>query len=162
MFHVHSKTEATIRKLKLWDRRVVQNNYESFDNLCELLNKEDRQILNSVAGAIREHLKILRRQLQEYFPVLIVLLPIKKEKDDIDAGIIKGLCIYLNEDPDDLVQKYMVSVCKKDTTVPAHISACLAHISAWMTDRQSELLVFPTTDFALINIVLLVSSFERD
>ena len=28
-------------------------------------------------------------------------------EDDIDAGIIKGL-IYLNEDPDDLVQKYMV------------------------------------------------------
>ncbi len=26
--------------------------------------------------------------------------------------VIKGLYIYLNEDPDDLVQEYMVSVCK--------------------------------------------------
>lgn len=34
-------------------------------------------------------------------------------KEDIDAGrecVIKGLCIYLNEDPDDLVQEYVVSV----------------------------------------------------
>lgn len=40
IFHVHGKIEATIRKLELWDRRVVQNNYESFDSLCEFLNKE--------------------------------------------------------------------------------------------------------------------------
>ncbi|KAF7645830.1 hypothetical protein LDENG_00197660 [Lucifuga dentata] len=70
MFHVHSKIEATINKLELWDRRVVQNNYESFDNLCKFLNKEEKQILTSVAGAIREHLQTLRRQLREYFPVL--------------------------------------------------------------------------------------------
>ena len=70
MFHVHSKIEATIRKLELWDRRVVQNNYESFDILCEFLNKDERQIPTSVEGAIREHLQTLRRQLLEYFPVL--------------------------------------------------------------------------------------------
>lgn len=34
-------------------------------------------------------------------------------KDDIDAGrecLIKGLCIYLNENPNVLVQEYTVSV----------------------------------------------------
>lgn len=34
-------------------------------------------------------------------------------KDDIDArreSLIKGLCFYLNENPDILVQEYMVSV----------------------------------------------------
>ncbi len=33
-------------------------------------------------------------------------------KDDIDAArelAIKGLCIYLNEDPKDLIQEYVVS-----------------------------------------------------
>lgn len=38
-------------------------------------------------------------------------------KDDIDAGresLIKGLCIYLNEDPNVLVQEYMVSVLLVD------------------------------------------------
>ncbi|KAI4796893.1 hypothetical protein KUCAC02_026685, partial [Chaenocephalus aceratus] len=39
---------------------------------------------------------------------------VKEYMEDIDAGrecLIKGLCIYLNEDPEDLVKEYMVSVC---------------------------------------------------
>ena len=72
MFHVHSKVEATIKKLALWDKRVAQNNYECFDNLCEFLNTEEREIPTTAAGAIRAHLEILRTQLREYFPVLSV------------------------------------------------------------------------------------------
>lgn len=70
MFHVHSKIEATIKKLMLWDRRVAQNNYESFDNLCEFLNTEAREIPTTVTGVIRAHLQILRTQLREYSPAL--------------------------------------------------------------------------------------------
>lgn len=54
--------EATIRKLEVWDRRVGRNNYESFDNLCDFVTKEKRQVPASVAGAIREHLKTLATQ----------------------------------------------------------------------------------------------------
>lgn len=39
----------------LWDRGVAQT-YKSFDNLCEFLNKEEKQILTSMASAIRKHL----------------------------------------------------------------------------------------------------------
>ena len=70
MFHVYSKIEATIRKLELWDRIVGRNNNKSLDNLCDFVTNEKRRILASVACAIREHLKILKMQLQEYFPVL--------------------------------------------------------------------------------------------
>ena len=70
MFHVHGKIEATIRKLELWDIRVVHKNYESFDNLCEFLNKEERHIPTFVAGVIKEHLQTLKTQLRRYFPSL--------------------------------------------------------------------------------------------
>ncbi|KAJ4923537.1 hypothetical protein JOQ06_021603, partial [Pogonophryne albipinna] len=38
--------------------------------------------------------------------------------EDIDAGrecLIKGLCIYLNEDPEDLVKEYMVNMTEANT-----------------------------------------------
>lgn len=72
VFHVHGKVETTTKKLVLWDKRVAQNNCECFDNLCEFLNTEEREIPTTVAGAIRAHLEILRTQLREYFSVLSV------------------------------------------------------------------------------------------
>ncbi|KAI9523815.1 hypothetical protein NQZ68_024337 [Dissostichus eleginoides] len=41
------------------------------------------------------------------------------EKEDIDAGrecLIKGLCIYLNEDPEDLLKEYMVKLVRISRT----------------------------------------------
>lgn len=92
MFYVHGKIEATIKKLVLWDKRVAQNNYESFDNLCEFLNTEKREIPSTVAGVIRAHLQILRTQLQAYFPVLSeehswIQNPFVTHNEDAVAGL---------------------------------------------------------------------------
>ena len=91
-FHVHSKIEATIRKLELWERRARQNNYESFDNLSELLIQEERQIPDSVADAVTEHLQTLRTQLRVYFPVLSeqhrwIQNPFASHNEDVLAGL---------------------------------------------------------------------------
>ena len=92
MFQVYSKIKATIRKLELWDRRVGRKNYGSFDNLCDFVTKEKRQVPASVAGAIREHLKTLKMQLREYFPVLSkqhswIQNPFAPQNEDAIAGL---------------------------------------------------------------------------
>ena len=86
-----SKIEATIRKLKLWDLRVGQNN-KSLDNLCDFVTKEKRQIPASAAGAISVHLKTLKMQLREYFPVLSeqhswIQNPFTPQIEDAIAGL---------------------------------------------------------------------------
>ena len=120
MFHVHSKIEATIRKLEVWDRRVVQNNYESFDILCEFLNKDERQIPTSVEGAIREHLQTLKRQLREYFPVLSeqhiwIQNPFAPHNEDSIAGLS-------SREQDSLVELSCDIASHRSTW---HISGCM-------------------------------------
>uniref|UniRef100_A0A3Q1FZU4 Uncharacterized protein n=1 Tax=Acanthochromis polyacanthus TaxID=80966 RepID=A0A3Q1FZU4_9TELE len=70
IFQVQNKIEATIQRFDLWNQRVAQNNYESFDNLCDLLCTEEQQISSAVVSSISAHLQALGTQLCRYFPAL--------------------------------------------------------------------------------------------
>ncbi|XP_028314934.1 zinc finger BED domain-containing protein 5 [Gouania willdenowi] len=70
VFQVQNKIEASIKKFELWDRRVAQNNYESFDSLCDFLRTEEERIPSVVASSISAHLQGLGTQLRSYFPSL--------------------------------------------------------------------------------------------
>ena len=69
MLNVQNKVEATIRKLALWDKRVDQSNYDSFENLSDFLTKEQIQLPITVTNAVKEHLQGLKTQLREYLPI---------------------------------------------------------------------------------------------
>ncbi len=61
-------------------------------------------------------------------------------KDDIDAArelAIKGLCIYLNEDPKDLIQEYVVSGYSTDSIGQAmSTSNTLLHLKTMVSSNM--------------------------
>ena len=139
MFHVHSKIEATIRKLELWDRRVGKNNYESFDNLCDFVTKEKKQIPASVAGAIREHLKTLKMKLREYFPVLSeqhswIQNPFAPQNEDAMAGLS-------SREQDSLVELSCDTALKLIFT-QKHLAHFWMHVYPEYTDLSNKALMF--------------------
>ena len=139
MFHVHSKIEATIRKLELWDRRVGKNNYESFDNLCDFVTKEKKQIPASVAGAIREHLKTLKMKLREYFHVLSeqhswIQNPFAPQNEDAMAGLS-------SREQDSLVELSCDTALKLIFT-QKHLAHFWMHVYPEYTDLSNKALMF--------------------
>ncbi len=66
-------------------------------------------------------------------------------KDDIDAArelAIKGLCIYLNEDPKDLIQEYVVSGYSTDSISQAMFNKQYITTSKTMVSSNMHFFVF--------------------
>ncbi len=139
MFQFQSKIETTIRKLELWDRRVSRNNYESFDNLCDFLSKEEQPIPASVACAIREHLQTLRRQLRDYFPTLSeqhdwIQNPYAPHNEDAIAGLS-------SREQDSLVELSCDTALKRIFT-KMHLAQFWMHVYPEYTDLSNKVLMF--------------------
>ncbi len=86
-------------------------------------------------------------------------------KDDIDAArelAIKGLCIYLNEDPKDLIQEYVVSGYSLTTieSVLCSTSNALLHLKSMVSSnmRTPNINLTITFDLYLFNFYMSVRS----
>lgn len=68
VFVMYDKIAAFKAKLDLWKSRVEENEFDMFDNLAELIEKEkpDTSIIKDV---VIEHLTNLRKRFDDYFPV---------------------------------------------------------------------------------------------
>ncbi|KAL1488389.1 hypothetical protein ABEB36_014863 [Hypothenemus hampei] len=70
LFHVQDKVNATIAKLHLWKKRIVNGEVDSFPSLHDFITSSDEKIDADTLKSITQLLDSLQEGLKNYFPDL--------------------------------------------------------------------------------------------
>ncbi|KAL4088791.1 hypothetical protein QTP88_023875 [Uroleucon formosanum] len=69
IFHTEDNIEAMLKKLELWRKRALQNNFNHFPTLYAFIESSDEVFPQDTKDIIIEHLQILKHSFRKYFPV---------------------------------------------------------------------------------------------